>query len=188
MTQLNRLSRLFIILAAIAAVSVAFAGTASAASKDYSSPDGICYTSGWCHWNEVCYDAFGGCYFDFWCPNGASSASQCLYYGGFAPYATASSSASGDGVITGGTFTIDNGNTSSASSDTITGGSFDINNVVEGDTIGYDNGCGLFSCIIIGSGGGSDSRVTSSLNTLLGWQNPLIVSGLTAAYYALNPY
>ena len=205
MTQLNRFTRLLILIAAITALSVAFTGTASAASSDYSSPDGVCYTSGWCHWNEVCYDSFGGCYFDFWCPNGATSPGQCLYYGGFAPYATAASSASGPGTsnnasssssntdtITGGSFTIGSGAaaaSASGSTDTISGGSFDINHVVDGDIIGYDNGCGYFSCIVIGSTAlNSSSDLSKSIDTLIGWNNPLIRGGLTAAYFAINPF
>ena len=125
----KRLIGLAATLAALALFATALPGTASAAGKDYSSPDGICYTSGWCHWNEVCYDAFGGCYFDFWCPQGATSPGQCLYYGGFQPYASAASSASGPGVndssSTSGGGSTANTSIASGSSDTI-GSSFNI--------------------------------------------------------------
>lgn len=51
-------------VAALTLVAPTLTGTASAAAKDWHSSDGVCYTSGWCHWSEACYDAFGGCYFD----------------------------------------------------------------------------------------------------------------------------
>lgn len=106
--------------AVLATVGAMLAGTASAATKDYASPDGTCYSSGWCHWNEVCYDAFGGCYFDFWCPQGATDTGRCSYYGGFQPYAGAASSASGVGTSTSTSSASDSGVSSGSSSSSAT--------------------------------------------------------------------
>jgi hypothetical protein len=194
MTQLNRLSRLLILLAAITALTVAFTGTASAASSDYSSPDGICYTNGWCHWNEVCYDTFGGCYFDFWCPNGATSPGQCLYYGGFAPYATAASSASGSGssgssnnsstgVITGGSFDLGNSGTDQGGESTVTGGSFDGGSI-DGEVIGYQN-CNTFgNCIDIGSGSSGSNSSSDAVSSMWEMNNlRLVLDGLWKTVY-----
>lgn len=166
--------KLMLIAITVAASTVLFSGatgTASAATKDYSSPDGVCYTTGWCHWSEVCYDAFGGCYFDFWCPQGATSPSQCQYSGGFYPYATtATSSASGSGVGSS-TSTTSTTSTTSSNSDVIT--SSVTMNSDSGDTgtvvtlnPGTDCSQGAYTsaCSGLGTGSYSSSATTSVMN------------------------
>ena len=64
MSRQRLLGLLALPLVATALPALVLTGTASAAAKDWHSSDGVCYTSGWCHWSEACYDAFGGCYFD----------------------------------------------------------------------------------------------------------------------------
>jgi hypothetical protein len=154
-------------VAALTLVAATLTGTASAAAKDWHSSDGVCYTSGWCHWSEACYDAFGSCYFDFWCPAGAASAGQCVYYGGFAPYATTNSS---------------------QSVSVITGGGFDTNDVVSGGTdIVSGSGCGLGKCISLGgTTSGSQSSTTTNLGIQANMTNPLVRSALFYTQYQNN--
>ena len=162
--------------AVLAMAGATLAGTASAATKDYASPDGTCYSSGWCHWNEVCYDAFGGCYFDFWCPQGATSPGQCSYYGGFQPYATAVSSASGPGVTTS-TSTSSassagggSGSTTSSTTSVITS-TATIDDSTNGGgtvTLNPDTGCDGLSftstCYSVGTGNYSRSATSNAMN------------------------
>jgi hypothetical protein len=158
------------VVAALVVLASVATGGAAAASRDYASPDGVCYTNGWCHWSEVCYDAFGGCYFDFWCPQGATSTGQCTYSGGFAAYTTATSSASGPGssdTITGSATVGDgsNGGTNSG------GSSLDVT-ASSGETLTISGDCdGILassSCLSPGDENYSQQAETSVTNGA-GW-------------------
>jgi hypothetical protein len=151
--------RLTMILAIAAALAVALSGPASAAAKD-SYTGGLCYSNGWCQWSVACYDAFGGCFYDFWCPVNASSTGQCVYYGGFAPYASTATSTASDG----------------SSDDYVTGTWQEPGTT--GDYVGSTNGC-YGSCIDVGASGGQDA-----VGDLIGMNNQLVRSSLGSRTFA----